>query len=64
VGRNSGNYYPTKVHQNLDASTDALPDAGLAINGKWGGRSPMSKAKGRATGMLMQEFISLMGFAH
>ena len=52
------------VHLNADASQDTSPDATLFVNGKREGRSHLSNAKRRATGMLMQGFISLMSNTH
>jgi len=52
------------VHLNADASKDTSLDATLAVNGKQEGRSHLSNAKMRATGMLVQGFISLMRLPH
>jgi hypothetical protein len=40
-----------------------IADAVSPVNEKWKGRSHLSEAKERTTGMLMQGFIFLMGEA-
>jgi len=59
----SGQFQTSHGHLNADASKDTSSDAGLTANGKQEGRSHLSEAKERATVMLMQGFISLMGEA-
>jgi len=58
-----GQLQTSHAHLNNEASKDTSSDAGLTANGKQEGRSHLSEAKERATVMLMQGFISLMGEA-